>query len=451
LQNMKRIFLKICVVTFALLVISFIIWRVNLAHEVNTELQAIRVAGLPTSGAELNAYYPAVPDNENAALVMTQAFALMRNFPDSRSNEVARFKIPPRGQSLTAEQKQLLVGYVEMNSMALEKADEAIKLPKSRYPVDFTLNNDALLPHLPNLRKILKLAGFEIMTALQTQDSKRAADLILFQMTLCRTLDAEPLPISQLVRGEIMSAASQSVEYSLNLVAFDEATLLRTEKAFASTDENGISSIGFIGSRATTLPYFQTNWPAIYRVIYFSEGDSYLSSSAIFRGRFGWLTGLFERDEIFYLKAVQAAIDEIKSPFPQCLSAYSTMHETALKGHRRGYIFGPENLNGLRNALPDEAETATRVRITIAALDVEQFRLTHGRLPKNLNEFVPQFLSAVPVDPFDGQPLRYNRLAKGYVIYSVGRDGHDNNGHERPANTKSSDKTEYDITFTVER
>jgi hypothetical protein len=59
---------------------AFVVWRVNLAHDVDAKLQAIRAAGLPTSGAELNAFYPAVPDNENAALVMTQVFALMRNY-----------------------------------------------------------------------------------------------------------------------------------------------------------------------------------------------------------------------------------------------------------------------------------------------------------------------------------------------------------------------------------
>jgi len=37
---------------------------------------------------------PPFPDRENAALVMTQAFALMRTFPDQRSNEVSRFKSP---------------------------------------------------------------------------------------------------------------------------------------------------------------------------------------------------------------------------------------------------------------------------------------------------------------------------------------------------------------------
>jgi len=36
---------------------------------------------------------------------------------------------------------------------------------------------------------------------------------------------------------------------------------------------------------------------------------------------------------------------------------------------------------------------------------------------------VPGQLSAVPADPFDGKPLRFKRLTKGYVIYSIGKDG----------------------------
>lgn len=47
--------------------------------------------------------------------------------------------------------------------------------------------------------------------------------------------------------------------------------------------------------------------------------------------------------------------------------------------------------------------------------------------------------------------LQAIHLAKGYVIYSVGSDGHDDGGREKPADWKSSDKTTYDITFTVER
>ncbi len=447
-SRLIRSLLYVLATLIALVIIAYIVWRVNLARDVNAKLAAIRAAGLPTSGAELNAYYSAVPDNENAALVMTQAFAFMQNYPDSRSNKVANFKIPPRGQSLTAQQKQLLSDYVEMNSDAFVKAEEAVKLPKSRYPIDFTPNFDALLPHLPNLRTISKLASFETLIALQAQNSREVASLISFQIALCHTLDAEPLPISQLIRGDIISSTSQLLECSLNQITFDETNLFKLQRDFVQVDESGFSSIQFIGERATTLAYFQ-NWPAMYSAIHFSAGD--LPLFEIVRGRFGWFTGLFDREEIFYLNAMQNAIDDTHQSFPQCLSQYSTMYETALNGQRRGYIFVPGILNGQRNVLPKEVETISRVRIAVSALAVEHFRLAQGRLPENLNELVPQFFSEVPIDPFDGQPLRYHRLDKGYVIYSIGSDGEDNGGRERPASVKSTDKTHYDITFIVER
>ena len=55
---MKRILFRICVVVFALIFTSFTIWRLHLAHEVNAQLQAIRSAGLPTNGEELNVIIP---------------------------------------------------------------------------------------------------------------------------------------------------------------------------------------------------------------------------------------------------------------------------------------------------------------------------------------------------------------------------------------------------------
>ena len=38
----------------------------------------------------------------------------------------------------------------------------------------------------------------------------------------------------------------------------------------------------------------------------------------------------------------------------------------------------------------------------------------------SLTELSPDFLPAVPLDPFDGKPLRYQQLLDGVVIHSVG-------------------------------
>src|SRR2546426_10125380 len=117
---MKRKFTGILIV---LLLIALPLggWRMYLAHVINRELAEIRAAGLPTNGEELNRWYAPVPDNQNAALVLTQAFDLRRNYSDSRSNLIHNYKLPKRGVALTSEQAELLKGYIALNEACLRK------------------------------------------------------------------------------------------------------------------------------------------------------------------------------------------------------------------------------------------------------------------------------------------------------------------------------------------
>ena len=43
--------------------------------------------------------------------------------------------------------------------------------------------------------------------------------------------------------------------------------------------------------------------------------------------------------------------------------------------------------------------------------------------PRTLAELTPFGNSGLPVDPFNGRPLRFKKLSPGYVIYSVGEKG----------------------------
>ena len=108
-------------------------------------------------------------------------------------------------------------------------------------------------------------------------------------------------------------------------------------------------------------------------------------------------------------------------------------------------------LPSMARTMVKNATTVARVRLVETAFALEQFHSQNRRLPENLGELCPRFLASIPADPFDGAPLRYHQVEKGYVIYSVDRDGHDDGGREKPFKVKSNDKTAYDITFTVER
>lgn len=64
-----------------------------------------------------------------------------------------------------------------------------------------------------------------------------------------------------------------------------------------------------------------------------------------------------------------------------------------------------------------------------AAIASELFRRDSRRWPRNLGELVPDYLPDVPGDPFTGQPLRYVAKDDELLIYSVGEDSVDNQGH----------------------
>ncbi|HUE70969.1 MAG TPA: hypothetical protein VMP01_08775 [Pirellulaceae bacterium] len=67
-------------------------------------------------------------------------------------------------------------------------------------------------------------------------------------------------------------------------------------------------------------------------------------------------------------------------------------------------------------------------RMSYTNLAIRTFAAENGRLPSDLDELVPHYLSAVPIDPYSGQPLVYRLENDKYVIYTVGPDGKDDGG-----------------------
>jgi hypothetical protein len=69
----------------------------------------------------------------------------------------------------------------------------------------------------------------------------------------------------------------------------------------------------------------------------------------------------------------------------------------------------------------DAELSATQLLVALRAHQAER-----GTLPASLLALAPDYLPVVPVDPFDGQPLRY--LPESKVVYSVAENGLDDRG-----------------------
>jgi len=81
------------------------------------------------------------------------------------------------------------------------------------------------------------------------------------------------------------------------------------------------------------------------------------------------------------------------------------------------------------------------IRLALAAV---RYRAKHGRFPAEPAELAPEFILAIPRDPYDGKVMRLKRTDSGIVFYSIGPDTVDDGAS--PFNDK--EKTG-DVTFTV--
>ncbi|MEM1211650.1 MAG: hypothetical protein AAGI68_05060 [Planctomycetota bacterium] len=72
--------------------------------------------------------------------------------------------------------------------------------------------------------------------------------------------------------------------------------------------------------------------------------------------------------------------------------------------------------------------TQSDLLLTAAALTV--YRLDRDRYPESLGDLVPEYLTKLPVDRYDGRPLTYRPGPDGqtYLLYSIGSDGEDDHG-----------------------
>jgi len=73
--------------------------------------------------------------------------------------------------------------------------------------------------------------------------------------------------------------------------------------------------------------------------------------------------------------------------------------------------------------------------ITHVAIALQRYHLDHGNYPEDLDQLVPDYLSAIPLDPFTGNPLIYKpNTGDPFLLYSLGNNRIDDGGLENDGN-----------------
>ena len=425
------------------------IWRMSLESKNRARLQAISARGEPVDSVALNRSYADVTDTENAAFVWLDGAAEMTQDAE-KSDGWKKFKIPARGTNLTDVQIEWARGIVQSNQTALKTFRKAATLTKSRYPVDLTPGLNALLPHLAKLKSIARLLQAEAAVAVADGDTQRAVDAVKATLAIGRSLSNEPVLISQLVSHATDATAFATMDYLIRRLALTDAQLADLAAAFSQSEDPHSLYLALIGERATFVSAAKDPY-AFLATAGGPRASSSVSQSAQ-ELAFGVIrmTGFFERDFGFGVDALTTNIAFAKLPDPDRFASRTNWNAIEDRAKEGRYILSGLLLPALGKAMHRDTEDRAKARIAQTVLAIERYRLAHAnQLPDTLDALVPAYLPAIPSDPFDGKPLRFERRESGYIVYSVGPDTVDDGGLERPV--KYKDKDPWDVTFIVER
>jgi hypothetical protein len=445
-QSRKRRWPWILGGALVLAVAAVQIYRLTLRHHARQELAAVRAKGYPASAEELHSWPANIPEGENAAFMILDAIDRLAP-PDVGFSGI---DWPIRSGELAREEKVFFRTLVSDNEAALEELRADLRFEISRFPVDWSLGFGALLPHLSKVKDLVLLFRAEALVHAAQDQPDLAVKSLVDGLALARSLDLEPLLISQLVRIACLSIMISALEDLLSRHGLPEAQLQELSVALQRAESQTPFTRGLVGELCMGSEVFRVR-PAELAVYL---GESGMDSPWV---RVAYplyaLTGLRERDFLFYLRTMRQMIEVSELPVATGLvRGREYQKETErLIASRKLLIFSRMLLPSLNKASMRAAENEARLRCAGTALGLERYRRLHGeQLPDELASLAGAFLASVPADPFDDQPLRYRKLDRGYVIYSVGPDLTDDGGLEKKS-SRHGLRPPGDVTFIVER
>jgi len=444
-------FLQILVLLLVFIIAGFMGFRLVLKSKLNARLDAIRAAGYPATCAELDAWYTIPESAENAADTFRDSFSHYNKWEEDKKRKllpiVGQAELPQRTEPLTEETKDLITQYLADNQQALELLHKGAAIEHSRYPIDLGKGFEALMPDLSNIRDGAKLLKLKAVLHAENGKPEQVVDSITSTFGLARSLSKEPILVSQLVRIACQALAVSTIERSINRTEFTDEQLVDLSGTVVSAEAPSVMTRAFIGERCAGLSIFKMPAAQIPSVLDMASNRPHpLGALAIWLYRF---VGLADMDAMIYLDLMNDYIKVLKLPPEQrreAAGAVNTRFEKTSRIHVLLHIIMP----ALSRVISIDVRIVAQLRTAQAGLAVQRYRLVAGKLPDSLSDLMPTYLEAVPQDPFDGKDLRYKKLETGFVVYSIGEDGNDDGGKEKPRERTHPPAPE-DVTFIIQR
>ncbi len=316
--------------------------------------------------------------------------------------------------------------FCEQQRPLLKKLTALRDFPTGRLEIDYAGAKNVfeiLLPILTSMRAAAKLAHLDGMLKLIDQDLNGAAETAQLQFALAGMLNEYPTILGRIMQIVMEALAVQTIENTLRVGQLRDANLALLIESIDLHLANGTMEWVLWGERAFFVAVCDeliSGKLSLTDIMIGTNDDSAADISSLFPDL------LIRKNQIRGVEILTRLVDAADDPI--ALTKAVKQINAEVRALPVTQIIVRSILPSLSRAVALQHRITARLRSAKAILAAERFRLDTGRLPKSLEELVPTYLEALPIDPFTGAPLRFAFSDEGIVIYSIGEDLVDDGG-----------------------
>jgi hypothetical protein len=357
-----------------------------------------------------------VPPADNAAIAVLKARAMLPKDWDRPAYEMTGIVELLPNTPLDAKETEYHRKIVKPLQGVAPIAQEA--LPLKQGWIAAVEWKPPYMPPVHDIRPLVEFLQYHAALCSQDGDPDNAWKSGLTILAVSRAIGQEPSGTSQLERLAYRNAAIASLERTLALAPKSvSAELLEQGQRDVAEEAARPALLIMLRGHRAWLHLVLTDLEASklgdvferhFRDQDLSDLSFFLQTGSTCKLSHAWLLDHYNK-----------AIDIAKLPAHEQLPQLKSLEKT--------WQNGPPGLKkgiaGAEASARADLNTQARLRCAVAAIAVERFRVAKGTWPASLEDVVAaMFLDKVPLDVFDGKPLRYRKTNNGVVVYSVGPD-----------------------------
>lgn len=360
--------------------------------------------------------------------------------------------------------------WLKANAAAMRSIERASHLPRFYTPIFIELSEGAFGVHqdgsgrfiATSSRNVARAFTARAMLRIGTENVEGAIDDLLTLRRMSRLLDQQPSLITGFVAHSLRAMSFHCLRSLLATTTLKRNQIRRLQRDLNVNDTAGellnqlntanrcyeLMTLQYVASgRLQNIDRFNSIWfdpPEKMQQHWQTHGKKVVSQMVDWNSVLQTLNSMFDRaigiaknsDRQIRKKNFRAMTVEYKKrlakqkPFVKCIQG-SVDGQATRNGATAWFGIGRASryLTAFEEIARQIDKDRTRDDVVRFSLALAIFHLDHKRYPKQLSELKPRYINELPIDRCDGQPMKYRREPKGYLLYSSGSNGEDEGGH----------------------